>query len=40
MQCENWFLCLINFLVIYWRPQSYLKSHSGPRTKMNWEALS
>jgi len=38
MQCVNWFLCLINFLVIYWGPQSYLKRHGGPRTKMSWEA--
>jgi len=26
-------------LVIYWGPQSYLKRHGDPRTKMSWEAL-
>jgi len=32
-------LCLINFSVIYWGPQSYLKRHGGPWTKMSWKAL-
>ena len=29
----------MTILVIYWGPQSYLKRHGGPRTKMSWEAL-
>ena len=31
----NDFLCLINFWVTYWGPQSYLNRDSGPRTKMS-----
>ena len=37
MQRVNWILCLINFLVFYWGPQSYLKRYGGPLTKMSWE---